>query len=418
LICPLVPWVLAGVPVAGWNQYPDQDKAILFILILSSFVISVLIWLFSRVLLKIRQNEKELKAILGSMDSLIVEYNARGVYVKIAPTNDTILFRSREDLIGKSLFEIFDREKADFLMLSIRQCLETKKLVVIEYPMNIKGKDCWFSARISYKSDDSVIFNAFDITEKKQAEQKILNSEIQLKELNEMKDKFFSIIAHDLRNPAGSMMAIINLILEEYSEMTDELRLELLTSMQLSSRNLHLLLEDLLNWSRAHSGKIVVNREMLELNALCEKIGDQLNSEARLKDIRLINQTGGSDRVLADSDLTSSIIRNLVSNAIKFTERGGEIRIYSEKATIEQSQFLKISVADNGIGMKAEKLDSIFKIDQTSSTPGTDNEHGTGLGLLLCKELVEKQGGQIFVESKVGEGSIFSFTLPRVDQEV
>jgi PAS domain S-box-containing protein len=415
---PIGAWVLAGVPVAGWNQYPDQDKAILFILILSSFVISVLIWLFSRVLLKIRQNEKELKAILGSMDSLIVEYNARGVYVKIAPTNDTILFRSREDLIGKSLFEIFDREKADFLMLSIRQCLETKKLVVIEYPMNIKGKDCWFSARISYKSDDSVIFNAFDITEKKQAEQKILNSEIQLKELNEMKDKFFSIIAHDLRNPAGSMMAIINLILEEYSEMTDELRLELLTSMQLSSRNLHLLLEDLLNWSRAHSGKIVVNREMLELNALCEKIGDQLNSEARLKDIRLINETGGSDRVLADSDLTSSIIRNLVSNAIKFTERGGEIRIYSEKATIEQSQFLKISVADNGIGMKAEKLDSIFKIDQTSSTPGTDNEHGTGLGLQLCKELVEKQGGQIFVESKVGEGSIFSFTLPRVDQEV
>lgn len=409
---PIGTWVLAGVPVEGWTQYPSQDKAILFILVASSLIISILIWLFTKSLLKIRQNEKELKAIFCSLDSLIVEYNAKGEYVKIAPTNDAILFRSRNDLIGKSLYEIFDREKADFFMSSIRQCLETKKLVVIEYPMNIKGKDCWFSARISYKSDDSVIFNAFDITEKKKTEELVLNSEIRLKELNEMKDKFFSIIAHDLRNPVGGMTALTDMILKEYDQMTDEHRVELLTIMQSSSRNLHLLLEDLLNWSRAHSGKILVNKQIVNVNELCQKICLQLNTMAQLKSIHLINETGQSDQVSADPDLTTAVIRNLVSNAIKFTEKGGEIRIYSEKIGNAESQSLKVSVADNGIGMTEEKRDSIFRIDKTTSTLGTENEEGTGFGLFLCKELVERQDGHIFVSSVFGEGSTFSFTLP------
>ena len=415
---PIGSWILAGVPVDGWTQYPSQDKAILFILIASSFIISVLIWLFAKSLLKIRQNEKELKAIFGSLDSLIVEYNAKGEYVKIAPTNDAILFRSRNDLIGKSLYEIFDREKADFFMSSIHQCLETKKLVVIEYPMNINGKDCWFSARISYKSDDSVIFNAFDITEKKKTEERILNSEIRLKELNEMKDKFFSIIAHDLRNPVGGMTVLADMIVNDYDSMTDQYRIELLTFMQSSSKSLHLLLEDLLNWSRAHSGNMLVNKKMLVLNELCEKICNQLNSVAQLKSIHLVNETDLSDQILADFDLTSSVIRNLVSNAIKFTEKGGVIRICSEKITIGQKQFLKISVVDNGIGMEAEKLDSIFRIDKNTSTLGTDNEKGTGLGLFLCKELVEKQDGQISVSSVLGEGSTFSFVLPMTEPEI
>jgi len=415
---PIGTWVLAGVPAGGWNQYPNQDKAILFILIVSSLIISILIWLFTNVLLKIRQNEKELKAIFGSMDSLIVEYNAKGEYVKIAPTNDAILFRSRNDLIGKSLYEIFDREKAGFFMKSIQQCIETQKLVVIEYPMNINGNECWFSARISYKSEDSVIFNAFDITEKKKSEEIIYQSGIRLKELNEMKDKFFSIIAHDLRNPVGSMKVLTDLILENYDEMTEKQRLELLASMQSSSKNLHLLLEDLLKWSRAHSGKILVNKQMLGLNELCESLCNQLNFEAQLKNIHLINETDPDGWILADSDLTSTIIRNLVSNAIKFTKRGGEIRICSEKIMVGQNSFLKISVVDNGIGIKTEKLDTIFRIDRTISTPGTEDEKGSGLGLLLCKELVEKQGGQIFVSSVFGEGSIFSFILPTSARDV
>lgn len=387
---PIGSWILAGTPSGGWNQYPDQDKAITFILFVSSFIISILIWMFSRALLKIRQNEKELKAIFGSMDNLIVEFNTRGQYVTIAPTNDDILFLPRNELIGKTLHEIFDQEKADLLYHAISKCFETKKLVVVEYPLEIKEKVFWFSARISYKSADGVIFNAFDITEQKLNVERIYESEVRLKKLNEMKDKFFSIIAHDLRNPVASMKTITDLILEDYDTMDENQRIELLKSMELSSTNLYMLLEDLLQWSLSQSGNIVVKKQEIRLNDFCETLMQQLHAEAQLKNIEMINETDQKTVVWADSNLTGIVLRNLVSNAIKFTGKGGKIRICSEKIMQDQTRFQKISIVDNGIGIKAEKVESIFRIDQTTSTPGTENEKGTGLGLYLCKELIQK----------------------------
>lgn len=415
---PIGTWRLAAVPSDGWNQYPNQDKTISLILIVSSLIISILIWLFTNALLKIKQNERELKAIFGSMDSLIVEFNRNGEYVKIAPTNESILFKHKNELIGKKVHEIFDREKADFFLKSIRECLQTKKLVVIEYSLEINGKECWFSARINFKTEDTVIFNAFDITERKKDDEIIRQSGIQLKELNEMKDQFFSIIAHDLRNPVGSMKMLTDLILEDFDTM-DNLQLkDFLQSMQLASTNLHLFLEDLLQWSLSQSGSLVVNKQMIKLNELCANLIHQLQTEAHLKNIRIVNETDQKALVLADNDLIGVILRNLVSNSIKFTGRGGKIRICSEEIIIEQSRYQKISVIDNGIGIKDNMVEKIFGIDKSRSTPGTENEKGTGLGLLLCKELVEKQGGQIFVSSTVGKGSTFWFILPMNDDQV
>lgn len=412
---PIGTWVLAGIPINGWNEYPDQDKTITLILFISSLIISVLIWLFSRALLKIKQNEKELKAIFGSMDNLIVEYNRKGEYVKIAPTNDSILFKTQEELIGKSVHEIFDPEKAGLFLHAIHECLDTKKLVVIEYPLDINGNERWFSARINFKTADTVIFNAYDISEKKKDEQTIEQSAIQLKELNEMKDKFFSIIAHDLRNPVGGMKALTDLILDDFESMESDQLKELIQTLQLSSTNLHLLLEDLLQWSLSQSGNFIVKKQLIGLKSLCNDVITLLQSDAQRKNINLVNQTGQNTIVFGDNDLTRAILRNLISNAIKFTDRGGEIRVYSEEFEKDRKQFQRISVADNGIGIKTEKVATIFQIDKTRSTPGTENEKGTGLGLLLCKELVEKQGGQISVCSTYGEGSTFSFTLPAGD---
>jgi PAS domain S-box-containing protein len=409
---PIGTWILAGAPSEGWNQFPNQDKAILFILVFSSLIISVLIWLFSRALIKIRQNEKELKAIFGSMDSLIVEYNAKGEYVKIAPTNDAILFRSRNDLIGKSLYDIFDREKADFFIKAIRECLETRELVVIEYPLEINGKDCWFSARISYKSESSVIFNAFDITEKKKDEEIIRMATIRLKEMNAMKDRFFSIIAHDLRNPVGSQKMLIDLLLSDYDTIDEDQRKELLISAQESASGLFSLLEDLLEWSRSQSGNLVIKPQEINLNEFCNNLVAPLLANARLKNIKLENAVSENAFAVSDPDIAGTILRNLVSNAIKFTPNGGEIKISSDEIADGNQKFQRISVIDNGIGIKPEMIESLLDSGTIQSTYGTDNEKGSGFGLSLCNELAHKLGGKLEVTSTPGQGSTFSFTLP------
>lgn len=412
---PIGNWVLAGVPSDGWNHFPDQDKTISFILFLSSFIISVLVWLFTNALLKIRQNEKELTAIFASMDNVIVEYSSSGEYLKIAPTSDPLLIRSSTDLIGRTLHQIFEPEKADFILKSIRECLETRKLVVIEYSLEINGVEKWFSARISYKSGNSVIFNAFDITERKLNEEIIRKSEIRLKQLNEMKDKFNSIIAHDLRNPVGTMKVLLDLILDDFDSL-DEVQLKaFLQSLKQSSGNLYLLLEDLLEWSQSQSGKIEVKKELINLQTFCGNISSQLEMDAAYKNITIICDLNKSVKVEADPNLSTIVLRNLLNNAIKFTPRGGEIRITSEETAVGEKQFCKINVADTGVGIPADKLETLFSVDKTSSTPGTENEKGTGFGLLLCKELVEKQGGQVFVASVLGKGSTFSFTLPAAE---
>lgn len=409
---PMGTWELAALPVQGWIKYSDQDKVLAIILFLSVFIISVLIWLFSRALLKIRNNEKELKAIFNSMNSLIIEFNIKGDYLKINSETQDLLFLPKNELLGKNINNVFDKQTAQFFMDSIKECLENKKLVVIEYPLQINGKKHWFLARISYKSDTTAIFNAYDITDRKRQEELLIHSEKQLKELNEMKDKFFSIIAHDIKGPLGSQNAIINLIIDEFKDL-DELTLKkMIGTLQESSNNLYVLLEDLLNWSLSQSGKIEVNREDFNLNKCVANVLIQFQKEAQLKNIRLENEIDDSVSVSADINLTKIIIRNLVSNALKFTNPAGRIRIFSEQVFTEGQKLVNIQVSDTGVGMDDKALDTLFRLDKTQSTRGTANEKGNGLGLLLCKEFTEKQGSKMKVKSTIGEGSVFSFKLP------
>jgi PAS domain S-box-containing protein len=409
---PIGTWVLAGIPTVGWNKFPNQDKAITYILFVSSFIISMLIWLFTRALFKIRQNERELSAIFASMDNMIVEFDSKGEYLKIPPINDAILYKDRTELIGKTVYEIFEKELADFFLDAIQKCIRTKQLVVIEYPLEIKERKCWFEARIICKSNDTVIFNAFDITDRKLKEEIISHSEKQLKELVAMKDKFFSIIAHDLRNPVGSYKALSDLFLVDYDSFSDEERKELLQNLKDSSNNLYQLLEDLLKWSLSQSGSFVVNKIPLNISSLCASAMQSVELNARGKSIQLTNKIDESLEITADPDLTATILRNLISNALKFTNKGGHVKIDAQVVQLGTDRYLKVNITDNGIGISPEKIDSLFRIDQSVSTSGTEKEKGTGLGLLLCKELVEKQGGNIFVESNLDHGSVFSFTLP------
>jgi PAS domain S-box-containing protein len=408
---PIGNWILAAIPARGWAHYGDQDKTLIIILLSSAFIISILIWLFSKAMLQIRTNEKELKAVFDSLESLIIEFSAEGEYLKIASSNNELLYLPKEKLEGKNLFQIFGKEKADFFLKAIQKCIETRKLVVIEYPLEVSGEKLWFMARISYKSANSIIFNAYDITERKRQEERLQESERQLQELNETKNKFFSIIAHDLRSPLGGQKAVIDLILEEYESLDEPTRKELLINLKESSYHLYNLLENLLEWSLSQSGKIDMKPQKFNLHGQYNDMLMQFQKDARMKNIQFKNELDKDAAVYADINLTEIILRNLISNAIKFTKEGGEIKVQSQELIENGIVYQNISVIDTGIGMSDEKLSSLFKIDKTQSTPGTADEKGNGLGLLLCKEFAEKQNSKLTYSSTKGEGSTFSFKL-------
>lgn len=409
---PIGNWILSAAPKGGWAQYGDQDKALNTILLISSLIISILVWLFTKALFRLRNSANELKAIFSSLDNIIIDFNVKGEYMHIAAGNDDMLFMPREKLIGKKLGEIFDAEKATFFRDAIHKCIETKKLVEIEYPLIIRGDKHWYSARISYKTSDTVIFNAFEITEKKKQEKLLIDSEERLKKLNRMKNKFFSIIAHDLKGPIGSQKNVINLIQDEYDELSDDDKKELLVVLKNSSENLYALLENLLQWSMSQSDVIEVNRQNVTLYQEVSQMAIQFQPQLELKKISFKNQVDPSDIINADPVLTSTILRNLLSNAIKFTPKNGEIVLKSERLENAGKKSVKISISDNGIGMKPEKSKALFRIDLAESMPGTDNETGNGLGLILCQEFAELQGSKIFVESEFKKGSTFWFEMP------
>ena len=409
---PIGNWVLAAVPEMGWKQFHDQDRSLVSILFVSSFIISFLLWLILRAVLKIRQNERELKAIFASLDSLVIEVNRNGEYIKVASENQNLLVEPKETLIGKNFYDVFDKQLAEKFYKTVQKCLKTKKLFVIEYPLAIDGEAFWFSARVSFKNQNRVIINAYDITEKKKKEEQLKQSEKQLKELNEMKDKFFSVIAHDLRNPVAGQKSLIDLIVMDFENLYQSTLKEMLAGLQQSSDNLYRLLDNLLEWSKSQSGKISVNRQEVNINEIFGRIVPIFENLASEKNILLENELPPDLIIRADRNMTESVLRNLLSNAVKFTPKGGSINIGAEEVIIDDRQYLKISISDNGIGISSEGLKSLFSLDKTHSTSGTANEKGTGLGLILCREFVELQGGQLFVTSQINEGSTFSFTLP------
>lgn len=233
-------------------------------------------------------------------------------------------------------------------------------------------------------------------------------SEEELKKTNAAKDKFFSIIAHDLRSPFAGLLGLTKMISDDILQLTKDEILEMALAMNQSAVFIYDLLENLLHWSRVQGGIIEYNEEKINvLNIVQDNITLLINT-AQQKNINLSSNIKDDLFVLFDKNILNTILRNLAANAIKFTYPGGTVQI-SAKALTDKIQF---TVEDNGVGIDKTKLDMIFRIDKQFTSLGTSKEKGTGLGLVLCKDLIEKFGGEIWVESELGVGSKFFFTIP------
>lgn len=262
----------------------------------------------------------------------------------------------------------------------------------------------------------SVVFIVRSYREKKQFNEKLqqINNQVvdqnkKLTELNSTKDKFFSIIGHDLKGPLNSLTAFSQLLINHTSSLTEEEIRTIAKDLDKSLKNLYELLENLLGWARSQTGKLEFKPEKFQIaNAIKESIR-LLSKAAQNKNIKIELLTGEQIMVFADLNSVRTILRNLISNAIKFTNSDGIISISVD----EWKDSVEIGVYDTGVGMNKEDQEKIFDISAKHSTLGTNKEKGTGLGLILCKEFAERNHGSIKVESEIGVGTSFKFTLPK-----
>ena len=237
---------------------------------------------------------------------------------------------------------------------------------------------------------------------------KLEESEEKLSELNANKDRFFSIIAHDLRSPFTTLIGYTEIIKEDFDNISREELKESIDTIHNTSKRIYNLLENLLSWARMQTGRMPFQPLKLDVSIICKDVISLFEENAKSKNIDLSYMSQPNLYVYADKNMFDTVIRNLVSNALKFTPDGKTVVVTANTV----GNFVEISVSDTGLGMKPDIVSKLFKLDQHVTTLGTTGEKGSGLGLILCKELVEKNGGKIGVESELNIGSRFFFTLP------
>ncbi len=323
---------------------------------------------------------------------------------------------SEEEVIGKTDFDFYPKEIAEkFFEVDSSVIRAGKPLLNIEeFMIGKNGETHWLlTSKLPMYNNEGKIIGLLgygrDITERKRAEEEIRAKNEELQKINTSKDKLFSIIAHDLRSPFNGFLGLTQMMAEDISSMTlDEIR-KIAEAIQNSAATIYRLLENLLQWSTLQQGRMAFNPQGLRLiSILTDSIAMSLQP-ANQKEIEIESLISDDLEVYADSNMLQTIFRNLVANSVKFTKKGGKIT-FSARTTDDKT--LEILIQDTGIGMSKEILKGLFLIDVNTSRKGTDGESSTGLGLIICKEFVELNGGKIWVESEEGVGSKFYFTIP------
>jgi len=358
----------------------------------------------------LKESEEKLKLLMDNLPGCAFIKDNKGKYVFLNKYFEIIYGFDISQLTGKGDEEIWGKEKALQFIDFDYKVRNNKGAILVEDQINVKGKKYnWLTSKFNLPNG-YIAGVSFDITKQKKAEEALKENEIKLRELNATKDKFFSIIAHDLKSPFNSMLGFAEILEQDFDEYDTAQKKKFINIIHKGLKDTFNLLENLLYWSRSQRGTIDFNAEKINLYLLIQKVSKLLKLSADKKSIKIIDEIPEHIIVKADKDMLSTIIRNVISNAIKFTPKGGQIIIKAQKS--DKKNFVTISVQDSGIGIPDEIRSTLFRIDNNTSTKGTENETGTGLGLIICKEFVKKHNGEIWVESEVGKGSIFHFTIP------
>lgn len=363
--------------------------------------------------------EEKFKQLIKNSFDMIVLLDANGVQKYVSESCEKILGFKQEELMNIPVIEeMLHPEDQQKVLQGLKDILNKTAYGGTQYRHRHKnGNWVYLEAFGTNQLDNpelsSVVLNVRDITERKKAETALLESEKQLKELNATKDRFFSIIAHDLRSPFNSIVGFCNLLQQEIEEDNYQSVSKHVNIIRKSSQKAMDLLSNLLIWSQSQTGRLEFNPEYFELVTSIKETMDLLGDSAYQKSITIDYELPKEIPVYADKEMINSVLRNLLSNAIKFTYPNGKILV---KAKVKNNQLI-VSVKDNGTGIDQEDITKLFKIEDSYSTSGTNWETGTGLGLILCKDFVEMHGGKIWVDSEKGKGSTFYFSIPNLQNE-
>lgn len=360
---------------------------------------------------KLLESEERFRALFESAKDGILQMTLSGEIVALNEsfavmhgfTMDEMVKMNIRDLVTPETSRLFPERmqklvNGESILYEVDHYCKDGRLIPIEVSANL----------VTVGSHQYVLGFNRDITLRKQTEEGIRLQNTELARLNAEKDKFFSIIAHDLRNPFNSFLGLTQIMAEELQTMTLEQIQKIAVSMKKSATNLYNLLENLLEWSRLQQGLSIYEPDSLLLKPrIAESLALYLEA-FQSKKIDIHYDIPENQVVFADDNMLGSIIRNLVSNAVKFTPSEGQVTIASKQ---DSAGWVEIFVKDTGIGMTKEIKEGLFNVGVNSNRRGTNNEPSTGLGLILCKEFVEKHGGRIWADSEEGKGSTFYFTV-------
>ncbi|MCK9280675.1 MAG: PAS domain-containing sensor histidine kinase [Melioribacteraceae bacterium] len=369
----------------------------------------------------LKEAQDRYRNIFLELNDAVYESTMDGKFIEMNPAGVEILGLDSDSDAGKiSISEKFYNSPEDRKLFLEKLKSEGSIQNYEIHFTNLKGEaiTALNSANLIKKPNGEYIVRGIvrDITELKVTENKLksLINELEdvnkkLNNLNASKDKFFSIISHDLRSPFSAIFSFSEFLKDDINELTKEETALFAEKIYEAAQNVFALLENLLTWSRIQSGKMKYEPAHFSLNTRVNQIIKLFEHNAENKGIKLVNKMSGNTIAFADEDMISSVLQNLISNSLKFTNAGDEVLI----TNINYDDRLEISVSDTGIGIKQDDIDRLFRIDINHSTYGTNQEKGSGLGLILCKEMVEKNNGRIWVESEFGKSTSFKITLPR-----
>jgi PAS domain S-box-containing protein len=367
----------------------------------------------------IRDREHKLQTLIDNSPNVAIQfYDANGIVKYWNKASEVFYGFSEAETRGKSLAElILDEEGYKEFLQTLDRIDNTGETVRSEWTVTDKYGashhivSTLFAVHPSERNNGSKDFICMDVdlTELKIAETKLKDYTTQLENLNATKDKFFSIIAHDLKNPFNAILGFSRILYNDYQELNDDEILKFVRAIRDSSENAFKLLQNLLVWSRIQTGHMEFSPEICSLSLIVSETLALMKPQAITKNIHIVAEVEPALQVYADENMIKTILRNLVSNAIKYSHVSGRVEV---KAS-DLGREVKVEISDNGIGMNPNLIARLFSVGESTERPGTSNEMGTGLGLILCREFLQQHKTVISVKSEEGKGSVFSFILAK-----